>query len=133
VLSEHGLGEALAEAAAASPVVTRLVADDVGRFTAEVEAAMYFCCLEALQNAAKHAHSTAVEVTLAVESRQLRLSVSDDGVGLASERPRGSGLANMRGRVESLGGHLDISTSPGPGTTVTAVVPALRMPKQRSG
>ncbi len=133
VLSEHGLTEALAAAAGTSPVATRLAADDVGRFTVEVEAAVYFCCLEALQNAAKHAHATAVEVALSVQAGELRLSVSDDGVGRASERPTGSGLENMRRRVQSLGGRLDISSSPEAGTTVTAVVPALRVPRQRSG
>jgi signal transduction histidine kinase len=133
VLSEHGLSDALAAAVATSPVATRLAADDVGRFTTEVEAAVYFCCLEALQNAAKHAHATEMEVALSVHAGQLRLSVRDNGVGLTSERPAGSGLENMRGRVESLGGHLDISSSPGAGTTLTAVVPALRVPEQRSG
>jgi signal transduction histidine kinase len=133
LLSEHGLVRALATAVTASPVPTRLAAVEVGRFTAEVEAAVYFCCLEALQNAAKHARATAVEVGLAVQSGMLRLSVSDDGVGLDPDGPTGSGLRNMRERIESLGGHLDIAASPGTGTRVTAVVPTQQVPRQRGG
>jgi signal transduction histidine kinase len=131
VLSEHGLTRALEAAVVAGSVPARLSAAEVGRFPTEVEAAVYFCCLEALQNVAKHADATAVEVGLTVASGRLRLSVRDDGVGMAPGTSPGTGWRNMRDRVESLGGHLDIEAAPGAGTMVTAVVPTLRVPQQR--
>jgi signal transduction histidine kinase len=93
---------------------------------------VYFCCLEALQNAAKHAHADRVEVSLEVEAGHLRLTVCDDGAGMTRSFRPGAGLTNMTDRIEAVGGRLTVESRPGSGTSVTAVVPALRVPTQRS-
>ena len=96
-----------------------------GSAAPELEAAVYFCCLEALQNAAKHAsRCSAVRVTLDLREA-LRFEVRDDGPGFApSANGAGHGLVNMRDRIEAVGGRLDVSTAPGRGTRVTGIVPA---------
>jgi signal transduction histidine kinase len=132
LLRDQGLTAALAAVVATSPVVVDLRAADLGRFTRAVESAVYFCCLEALQNAAKHAHADKVEVSLEVEAGHLRLTVCDDGAGMTRSFRPGAGLTNMTDRIEAVGGRLTVESRPGSGTSVTAVVPALRVPTQRS-
>jgi len=101
-----------------------VLADGVGRYPPPVEAAAYFTCLEALQNAAKHADARSVQVAVRGERNALRLVVEDDGVGYAvSEPTAGTGLSNLRDRVESVGGTLTIGSAPGRGTRVEAVLP----------
>src|SRR3954452_3904621 len=131
VLTDLGLVPALADAVASSTVPARLHAGDIGRLTRTVEGAVYFCCLEALQNAAKHSGAQAVEVTLDERHGDLRLVVTDDGSGIGADTTEGAGLANMRDRVEALGGRVTLDSRPGTGTTVTVVVPAARVPTQR--
>ncbi|MDP9021836.1 MAG: sensor histidine kinase [Actinomycetota bacterium] len=95
-----------------------------GRFPAEVEVAAYFCCLEAIQNATKHAAGVAVTVRLGAEAGWLTFSVTDDGPGFdPSTCPPGTGLQNMVDRVEALGGMLTIWTEPGRGCHVTGQLP----------
>jgi len=132
LLLDQGLTAALAAVVATSPVAVDLRAADLGRFTRAVESAVYFCCLEALQNAAKHAHADRVEVSLEVEAGHLRLTVCDDGAGMTRSSRPGAGLTNMTDRIEAVGGRLTVESRPGSGTSVTAVVPALRVPTQRS-
>jgi signal transduction histidine kinase len=132
LLSEHGLADALAAVATANPIPVRLHVADVGRFPRTVEAAVYFCCLEALQNAAKHSGAGSIEVHLALALDRLHLSVTDDGSGVVAGAEAGVGITNMRDRIESLGGTVRIESRPGGGTSVVAVVPALRVPAQRS-
>ena len=88
----------------------RVVAEGSSRrYPAEVEAAVYFACAEALQNAAKHAGSGAkVRVTLHHNDCGLAFDVSDDGRGFGDEINHGSGLANMEDRVNAIGGHLRV-------------------------
>lgn len=121
-LSERGLGPALASATsgAATPVEVR---DETrGRFDPEIELAVYFCCLEAIQNALKHATASLVRVTLRDDAGELAATVADDGTGFDVDgTPDGSGLSNMRDRLDAVGGELTIETSPG-GTLVTARV-----------
>ncbi len=124
LLTEAGLVPAVRAVAAASPVPVAVAARDVGRYGDSVEAAAYFSCLEALQNAAKHAAATSVTVELQGGSESLLLTVEDDGVGFdAGQQPPGAGLANLRDRVESLGGTLTTSSTPGHGTRVRALFP----------
>jgi signal transduction histidine kinase len=92
---------------------------------------VYFCCLEALQNAAKHSGGRCVAVALDVEQDRLRLVVSDDGVGLIGTGSGGAGLSNMRERIQGVGGRLTVESTPPAGTTVIASVPAVRVPAQR--
>jgi PAS domain S-box-containing protein len=123
VLADRGLVEALRTAARSSPLPVTLRARGIGRYAEEVETAVYFACVEALQNAAKHAQrEAAVLVSLSAEG-DLRFSVRDDGVGFLPEAaPAGAGLANMRDRIEAVGGTLAIESTLGEGTTVSGVV-----------
>ena len=81
-------------------------AGGIGRYPAEVEAAVYFCCLEALQNAAKHASGAHVDVRVWEESGGLIFSVTDDGPGFDAEvAQRGHGFVNMADRLGAIGAH----------------------------
>ncbi|WP_146146109.1 sensor histidine kinase [Geodermatophilus tzadiensis] len=124
VLTEQGLPEALAEAAASSGIAVRVDADPVGSCPADVGAALYFTCLEALQNAAKHSGAAEVRVRLAREESAVTLTVEDDGHGFDRVRTRtGTGLANMADRMDAVGGLLEIGASPAGGVRVRARVP----------
>ena len=105
MLAEAGVAAALrAVAGDAVEVVER----GVGRYPAEVEAAAYFCCLEAIQNAAKHAGAATVHVDVDRDVAGLALTVTDDGSGFdPGAVSSGSGLANMRDRIDSAGGTLE--------------------------
>jgi signal transduction histidine kinase len=84
------------------------------------EAAVYFCCLEALQNTAKYAHATQASICLHKQDETLQFTISDDGTGYnTSHTPLGSGLGNMADRLAALGGRL----APGQGTTITGHLP----------
>ena len=126
VLRDFGLQAALAAAARRCIPPAALVADGIGRYTEEVEAAVYFCCLEALQNAGKHAGSGATAVIRLWErDRRLSFEIADDGVGydVDSAPHAGQGLANMSDRIAALGGTLVVESTPGRGTTVRANIP----------
>jgi signal transduction histidine kinase len=101
-----------------------LEVDDVPRQPREAEAAVYFCCLEALQNVAKYAQAKRVSLRLWREKANLVFRVEDDGRGFdAMTVPQGSGIQNMRDRVEALGGSLGVRSVPGQGTTIEGRVP----------
>jgi signal transduction histidine kinase len=121
ILSDKGLRAALAELAATAPVPLALVVPD-GRFGADVEVAAYFVCAEALTNIAKYAQATQARIQVTVEHGELRLDVSDDGVGNA-DPTRGSGLIGLRDRLDVLGGTLDVISPPGQGTRLVAGFP----------
>jgi PAS domain S-box-containing protein len=124
LLVERGLRDALGEAVAGAPLTATVHAGELGRYAREIESAVYFCCLEALQNAAKHAGDGCdVSVTL-WEDEELHFEVRDDGAGLP-EGPRqtGAGLTNMRDRIGAVGGRLTIESAPGVGTNVAGAVP----------
>jgi ParB family chromosome partitioning protein len=127
LLLEQGLGAALREAAHRAAIRTRVEIDEVGRCDPAVELAVYFCCLEALQNAAKHAGPGATALlTLRRHMDSLEFSVSDDGLGMAATEPAvgGQGFANMRERIEGVGGRLEIKNLPGKGVCVAGEVVA---------
>jgi signal transduction histidine kinase len=133
LLTDAGLGAALEAAAKTSPVPVT-VSVEPGRLAAGVEAAAYFCCLEALQNSVKHARAQHVSVHVRTHEGDLLVRVEDDGVGFESATsPSGEGAANMRDRVETVGGRLALTSTPGGGTTVEARIPLRPVPKQRSG
>jgi signal transduction histidine kinase len=122
LLADRGLTDALRSAALRSPVPVSVTIDGEDRYGQDVEAAVYFCCLEALQNVAKHApdaHAVAISLE---RNGDLRFSVSDDGPGFDAD-VAGSGLVNMRDRVSAVGGTLEIRTAPGSGTEVVGHVP----------
>jgi signal transduction histidine kinase len=99
-------------------------AGGIGRYPPEIESAVYFCCLEALQNASKHAQgATRVTVSLA-EDDALRFEIRDDGDGFdVHSTASGAGLANMRDRLAAIGGELKIESTPGGGAVVSGSVP----------
>jgi len=124
LLADKGLLAALEAQARKSPVEVVVEADGLVRYPQDVEAAVYFCCLEALQNISKYANASKAVVRLAAEEGRLVFSVSDDGTGFDNEtQPRGSGLQNMADRMEALGGSLKVESALGMGTTVTGRVP----------
>jgi signal transduction histidine kinase len=123
LLSDQGLAEALRAAALRAPVAVTISADGIGRYPPEVESAVYYCCLEALQNAAKYAgDGTRVSVSFAEDDR-LRFEVRDDGRGFGTEQVPGAGLTNMRDRVTAVGGDLSVASEPGRGVVVAGSVP----------
>jgi signal transduction histidine kinase len=131
LLARRGLTDALREAALRSPIPTSLEHTSVGRYREAVESAVYFCCLEGLQNAAKHASgATRVTVSL-VDDGVLRFEVRDDGAGLDPATSAGAGLTNMRDRLAALGGDLTVLSAVGEGTRVMGKVP-VPPPRRRS-
>jgi signal transduction histidine kinase len=124
-LADHGLLAALRAVARRGPRRVEVTGHHVERYPPEIESAVYYCCLEALQNAMKHAGSDAhIAASLAAENGHLRLEVRDDGPGfdLAAART-GVGLRNMEDRLGAVQGRLTIATSPGGGTLIAGVVP----------
>ncbi len=122
LLVSGGLARALPAAAAHAPVPVQLNLQDLGRYPASIETALYFCCGEALQNAAKHGGpDTTVTITARADYRMLTLTISDTGRGF-DPATVGTGLTNMTDRLSAIGGNLVIDTAPGRGTRVTAVI-----------
>jgi signal transduction histidine kinase len=124
LLAEKGLVAAIESQARKAAVPTTVEAGSIARYSQEVESAVYFCCLEALQNIAKYAHASAAIVRLEQADGVLSFSVKDDGVGFdPALARRGAGMTNMVDRLEALGGSLQVQSSPGHGTTLTGRVP----------
>jgi signal transduction histidine kinase len=125
LLRQAGLPEALRAAATRSPnAVTVELAGSGGRQEPDVEAALYFCALEALQNIAKHAPNAAATVRLGTTGDTLVLEVEDDGPGYdPGADAAGQGRQNMTDRVGAVGGTVRVDTVPGRGTVVRAEVP----------
>jgi signal transduction histidine kinase len=125
LLADQGLGEALRAAAGRSPLAVAVsVADDVGRYSADLEAAVYFCCLEALQNAGKHAPGATVQLRVWTEAGGLNFEVSDDGPGFDAARARGGhGFVNMADRLGAIGGAVRWDSVPGQGATISGSIP----------
>jgi signal transduction histidine kinase len=124
LLQDRGLGEALSDAARRAPIATRVEVSPLPRFAPEVEATIYFCCLEALQNAGKHAGDGArATVRVWEHSGGLLFQVVDDGAGLAPQYRRGAGLTNMQDRLGAIRGDLRIESAPGRGTRVIGTIP----------
>jgi len=125
LLQDRGLAEALSDAARRAPIATRIEAATLRRFEPEVEATVYFCCLEALQNAAKHAgEGSRATVRISEHAGGLLFEVVDDGAGLAPQyRSRGAGITNMQDRLGAISGDLRIDSGPGQGTRVIGTIP----------
>jgi signal transduction histidine kinase len=124
-LRHGGLSPALASAADQLPLPIMVHADGLRRVAPEIETAVYFCCLEALQNVAKHATSqTPVDVRLTATAGELRFNVADRGPGFDPRLVRhGHGLTGMRDRLGAIGGEIEIVSRPGHGATITGRVP----------
>jgi signal transduction histidine kinase len=124
-LGRWGLGRAFALLAHRHRGVMVVSETGMARFPAEVEAAIYYCGLEAVQNASKHGGRDArISIRLHSDDRQLHLEVRDDGPGFDVDRAHdGIGLQNMRDRLGAVGGHVEITSQPGEGTLVAAAAP----------
>ena len=124
LLADLGLVAALNAQARKSPVPVAVEADGIGRFPQDTEAAVYFCCLEALQNIAKYARASQARIRLQARDGTLCAVVSDDGAGYDDGRtPLGSGQRNMADRLAALDGRLEVRSAPSQGTVVTAQLP----------
>ncbi len=127
VLAREGLAEALRSAVTEAPVPTSIVSHGLGRFDRDLETTVYFSCLEAVQNAVKHAEGASHIMVLLSASDGLRFEVRDDGAGFPEQPPaHGAGLANITGRLASVGGRLTIASEPGRGTSVVGEIPNTR-------
>ncbi|HEX6538489.1 MAG TPA: histidine kinase [Candidatus Dormibacteraeota bacterium] len=126
LLAEKGLPTALESQARKATIPVTVDTTGVGRYPQEVEATVYFCVLEALQNVQKYAEANRAVVRLRDDGRALRFEVEDDGRGFDSRTVRrGAGLTNMNDRIDALSGSLEVNSRPAHGTTVRAVVPVI--------
>jgi signal transduction histidine kinase len=127
LLVSGGLGEALPAAAGRAALPTTVHLDGVGRYGNDIEAAVYFCTLEALQNAGKHAGDGASATVTVVDAEgELRFEIRDDGAGFDmtdSDRVHGHGFVNMADRLGAFGGSVRVVSAPGSGTTITGTIP----------
>ena len=125
LLADLGLKAALEAHARKAALPVTVEAPAVCRYPQDIEAAIYFCVLEALQNVAKYAQASAARVTLCHNGRFLAFTVEDDGKGFDQATiPAGSGLQGITDRLAALGGTIDITSTPGHGTRITGRVPA---------
>jgi signal transduction histidine kinase len=125
VLVESGVPEALRAFAVDTAIPVRVTDHWIGRCSPTIEAALYFCALEAIQNVAKHAGEDAhVTVNLDRDGDRVDLSVEDDGIGFQPAGGSGArGFVTMRDRIGAVGGELEIISEPGAGVTVHVTIP----------
>jgi signal transduction histidine kinase len=124
LLADQGLAAALEAQARKATLPVDVRTEGVGRYPQEVEAAVYFCCLEALQNVQKYARASTAAVRLSSANGFLNFVVEDDGTGFdPNTTKRGSGLTNMFDRVDALGGRVELVSEGGAGTVVTGQIP----------
>ncbi len=124
LLMDRGLREAL-NAAANRSVLPADVHAEVGRYPADLEAAVYFCCLEAMQNAGKYAGEGArLTIDVAADDHELHFTVADNGAGfdMSTGAHRGHGFVNMADRLGAIGGKLDVESAPGNGTRISGTI-----------
>ncbi|MEX1264816.1 MAG: histidine kinase [Actinomycetota bacterium] len=124
ILADEGLAAAIALKAKRSSVPVTIEADGVGRLEKQIEIAVYFCCLEAMQNAAKYSRASSLIVTIRHKAGELVFSICDDGVGFdPSTMRRGVGMRSMAERTEALEGRLEVRSALAGGTVITGRVP----------
>jgi signal transduction histidine kinase len=123
LLADRGLAAALEAQARKAVVETAVESDGIGRYPQEVEAAVYFCALEAMQNVAKYAEASSIVIRLADIHGLLRFEIEDDGRGFdPGETAHGTGLQGMADRLDAIGGALEVSSEPGRGTRVRGLI-----------
>jgi signal transduction histidine kinase len=106
-------------------------AEGVGRYSQEVEAAVYFCVLEALQNVQKYAEASRATVRIHEGNGSVHFEVRDDGCGCdVTTAKRGAGLTNMEDRLDALGGTLEVISSIDHGTTIMGGEQAIQLAKK---
>ncbi len=125
LLADKGLVVALESQARKATVPVRVEAEGVERYGQDVEATVYFCVLEAMQNVQKYANASAAVIRMSEDAGMLAFEVADNGMGFdTSTVHKGAGLINMRDRIDALGGNLEIRSAPGTGTRVRGTMPA---------
>ncbi|MFI6484384.1 histidine kinase [Nonomuraea sp. NPDC050663] len=134
LLRNHGLGQALRSVARRVALPYSVEVCTAERYPEQVEAAVYFCCLEAVQNAGKHAgEGASVRVRVWADPAVLRFTVSDDGRGFEPGSESGHGFVNMADRLGAIGGALQVEAAPGAGTVVRGEIPLTRLAGWPSG
>ena len=136
VLAQDGLVAAIEAQARRMPLAVDVYGESLPRYPQETESSIYFCVLEALQNVVKHSGASKATVRLQQHDGRLRFSISDNGRGIDPAKARsGSGMQNMRDRIEALGGELQAESLPGAGTQVVGSVPVaeVQVAANRSG
>ncbi len=133
LLADGGLRPALEAQARKAALPVEVETDGIGRYPREVEAAVYFACLEALQNVAKYAEADRAWVAIGTEDGELVFRVRDDGRGFdPASTNLGTGIQGIDDRLAALGGRLRIDSSPGAGATIEGRLPvAKEAPKER--
>jgi signal transduction histidine kinase len=136
ILTDRGLGPALASLADRCPVPVQLDNEVHRRLPGPVEATLYFVTAEAFTNVAKYASASVVSVRLSDTAGGVALEITDDGVG-GADRSRGTGLLGLADRAAVVGGELSVTSPPGHGTTIRCTVPVrpsvdLDLPVQES-
>jgi signal transduction histidine kinase len=127
LLADKGLAAALESQARKAAVPTTIEAGGIGRYPQDVESAIYFCTLEALNNVAKYAEATRAVVRVSHRDGHVAFAVEDDGRGFdGTATSYGTGLQGMADRLDAVGGELHVESSPGAGATVTGRIPVTR-------
>jgi len=123
LLADKGLVAALEAQARKAAVPTTVLSEQIDRYPQDIESAVYFCVLEALNNVAKYAQASTAVIELAQHDGDLRFVVRDDGVGFdTSATAYGTGLQGMADRMDAIGGSLSVTSAPGYGTTITGSI-----------
>jgi signal transduction histidine kinase len=123
LLADKGLAAAIEAQARKAPVPVSVEPDGVARYSQDVESAVYFCVLEALNNVSKYAAASHVIVRLGERDGRIRFEVTDDGRGFDPSTATGTGLQGMADRLDAIGGEITVSSALGRGTSVTGEVP----------
>jgi signal transduction histidine kinase len=124
LLADKGLAPALEAQARKAAVPTSVTAADLGRYGADVEATVYFACLEALNNVAKYAQASRATIGLAQDDGRLTFEVSDDGRGFdPAATGYGTGLQGIADRLAAIGGNIEVTSAPGDGTRIMGSIP----------
>ena len=119
LLADQGLAAALEAQSRKAAVATTIEVDGIGRYRREIEAAVYFCALEAMQNVAKYAGAGSALVRLAEREGKLVFDIEDNGRGFeVTTTNHGTGIQGMSDRIEAIGGTITIRSAPGQGTIV---------------
>ena len=128
LLADKGLAAALEAQIRKVTVPMEVHADGIGRYQQDLEAAVYFCCLEALNNVAKYADASGVTIDLSERNGALTFEVRDDGRGFdPAGVTAGTGVQGMADRLDAIGGSLQVESAPGSGTTVRGRIPTVRV------
>jgi signal transduction histidine kinase len=126
LLADMGIAPALDAQARKAPIPVSVEAGGIGRYPQETEAVVYFCAVEALRNAAKHAHASRASVRLSESNAELRFEITDNGQGFdPATTQQGTGLQGIADRIDALGGHVNVDSGPGHGTRINGQVPVL--------